>query len=153
MNDPIHKTVDVPLTPTEAFTLFTDGIDNWWPGVTHSVSAHDGKTPRKVSFDTFKGGKITEITHSGERCIWGEIIAYSPGKFLSFTWHPGKTQAEATVVTVSFRETNDGTQCDLTHGGFDILGPTADAVSTIYITGWDIVLGCFCRAVKVYTVA
>ncbi|MDO6590285.1 hypothetical protein DS901_11725 [Loktanella sp. D2R18] len=149
MNDPIHKIVNVPLKPDEAFALFTDGIDSWWPGGTHSVSASDGKTPRQIYIEQHKGGRIIETKKDGETCIWGEIIAYDPGAYLSFTWHPGKTEAEATVVSVSFKSTNGGTKVDLTHGGFDILGPLADAVSTSYVTSWDMVLGCYCGAVKV----
>ncbi|WP_394178016.1 SRPBCC domain-containing protein [Yoonia maritima] len=148
MNDPIHKIIDVPLTPEEAFALFTDGIDSWWPGATHSVSASDGDTPQNIRIEPHKGGKIIETTRDGNECIWGEIIAYDPGAFVSFTWHPGKSETEATVVAVSFKEFKDGTQCALTHGGFDILGPLADAVSTSYMTGWDMVLGCFCGALK-----
>ncbi|MFG5383489.1 SRPBCC family protein [Yoonia sp. R2-816] len=148
MNDPINKSVTVPLTPAEAFALFTDGIDKWWPGQTHSVSASQKKTPKKVHFDTHKDGKITELTEDGETHIWGTILAYDPGKYLAFTWFPGKTEDEATVVTVSFQQTETGTQCDLTHGGFDILGDLADAVSTSYLTGWDLVLGSYCTAAK-----
>ena len=149
MNDPIHKIVEVPLNPDEAFALFTDGIDSWWPGATHSVSAKDGNTPRNIQIEPHKGGKIIETKQDGASCIWGEVIAFDPGAYLSFTWHPGKSEAEATVVSVSFKTTKDGTQVDLTHGGFDILGPLADAVSTSYVTGWDMVLGCYCGAVKV----
>ncbi|PRY79005.1 uncharacterized protein YndB with AHSA1/START domain [Yoonia maritima] len=144
MNDPIHKIVDVPLTPEDAFALFTDGIDSWWPGAAYSESFSDGRTPRNIRIETHKGGKIIETTKSGAECIWGEIIAYNPGRFLSFTWHPGQPAAKATVVAISFKATQTGTQCDLTHGGFDILGPIADAVSTCYLTAWHSVLGCFC---------
>ena len=148
MNNPINKSITVPLSPEEAFALFTSGIDTWWPGATHSVSANGDKTPRKVSVAAHKGGKITEITADGDTEIWGEILACDPGKFLAFTWHPGKSPDSATVVTVSFKQTADGTQCDLTHGGFDILGDLADAVSTSYLRGWDMVLGCYSRAAR-----
>ncbi|WP_106744718.1 SRPBCC domain-containing protein [Yoonia maritima] len=150
MNDPIHKTVDVPLTPDDAFALFTDGINSWWPGATYSVSANKGSRPRDIRVETHKGGRIIETTKNGAECIWGEIIAYDPGRFLSFTWHPGHPATKATVVTVSFKATRTGTQCDLTHGGFDILGPIADAVSTSYLTAWHTVLGCFCSAKNAY---
>ncbi len=143
MTDPINKTVSVPLTPAEAFTLFTDGIDKWWPGESHSVSAGKNKSPRTIGFDTHKGGKITEITDAGETAIWGTILAYDLGEYLAFTWHPGKSEDQATVVTVRFSATEAGTRCELSHGGFDILGDLADAVSTSYLHGWDMVLGCF----------
>lgn len=148
MNDPIEKSISVPLSPQEAFALFTDGIEKWWPGASHSVSAGNGKSPKKITFGTHKGDAITEVTDEGETVLWGHVITYDPGKYLAFTWFPGKTEDDATVVTVTFKETENGTQCDLTHGGFDILGDLADAVSTSYLTGWDMVLGCFVSAAK-----
>ena len=80
--------------------------------------------------------------------VWGKLIAYDPGRYLAFSWFPGRDESEATVVEVQFTQTEAGTRCDLTHGGFDILGPTADAVSTSYLTGWDLVLGCYASAAK-----
>ncbi|MEJ6402585.1 SRPBCC family protein [Yoonia sp. 2307UL14-13] len=148
MNDPIQKSVTVPLSPAEAFALFTSKIDTWWPGKTHSVSAYRDKKPKKVTFEDRKNGKIKEITDEGDEQVWGTILAYDPGEYLAFTWHPGKSEDEATVVTVSFKETAEGTQCDLIHGGFDILGDLADAVSTSYLKGWDLVLGSYTAAAK-----
>lgn len=142
----IEKSVDVPLSPDAAFALFTDEIDVWWPGAKFSVSARKQKKPRKISFEDHKDGLITETDDGGHTHIWGRIIAYDPGKYLAFSWFPGESEDKATVVTVTFTPTANGTRCDLTHGGFEILGPTADAVSTSYLTGWDLVLGCFVTA-------
>ena len=148
MIDPINKSVTVPLSPDEAFTLFTKGIHTWWPGGSHSVSAYAKKTPKEIRFAPYKDGDITELTEDGETVLWGHVLAYDPGKYLAFTWFPGKSAAEATVVTVTFSQTDAGTQCDLQHGGFDILGDLADAISTSYLSGWDMVLGCYCNAAK-----
>lgn len=144
MHDPINKTLTVPLTPDEAFTLFTDDMDTWWPTASHSVTG----AKAKITFPTHKNGDIVETGEDGETAVWGTLIAYDPGVFLSFTWHPGRPASEATVVTVEFIATEAGTQVNLTHGGFAILGDTADAVSTSYLTGWDMVLGCYATAAK-----
>ncbi|MCK0097583.1 SRPBCC family protein [Yoonia sp. F2084L] len=149
MHDPIKKSLVVPLSPDEAFTLFTANMDTWWPTKTFSVFGEKAK----IAFPDHKGGDIIETGENGEVDVWGTLIAYDPGVFLSFTWHPGRPASEATVVTVTFTQTEDGTRCDLTHGGFDILGDTADAVSTSYLTGWDMVLGCYASAVKITTLA
>lgn len=149
MNDPINKTLEVPLDPQEAFTLFTKDIDGWWPKTSYSVTG----AKAKLTFPTHKGGEIIETGPDGETAVWGTLIAYDPGKFLAFTWHPGRSDQEATVVTVSFTQTANGTRCELTHGGFEILGDTADAVSTSYLHGWDMVLGCFASAAKVPVIA
>ncbi|MEL7180734.1 MAG: SRPBCC domain-containing protein [Pseudomonadota bacterium] len=144
MHDPIEKTLTVPLTPAEAFTLFTTDMDAWWPKDPFSVTG----AKAKVTFPDHKDGEIVEEGADGTRNIWGKLIAYEPNAYLAFTWHPGRTDKEATVVTVIFTQTETGTKCDLTHGGFDILGDTADAVSTSYLHGWDLVLGCYTKAAK-----
>jgi uncharacterized protein YndB with AHSA1/START domain len=149
MNDPINKTLTVPLTPTEAFALFTDDIDSWWPKASHSVKG----AKSKLTFPTHKDGEIIETGEDGEIAVWGKLIAYDPGKYLAFSWHPGRTDKEATIVTVTFTKTAEGTRCDLSHGGFEILGDTADAVSTSYLHGWDMVLGCYAAAVKSLVIA
>ncbi|WP_108816141.1 SRPBCC domain-containing protein [Loktanella sp. Alg231-35] len=145
MNDPIHKSLTVPLTAAEAFALFTDDIDTWWPKASHSVKGERSK----LTFPTHKGGEIIETDEDGETAVWGKLIAYDPGKYLAISWFPGRNEKDATVVTVTFTQTADGTLCELTHGGFDILGDTADAVSTSYLKGWDMVLGCYASAAKI----
>lgn len=142
MNDPIVKRLNVPLSIAEAFTLFTSEIDTWWPKASHSVKG----AKSKVTFPTRKGDDIIEIGEGGETSVWGTVLAYDPDGYLSFSWHPGRPAEEATFVTVSFTATADGTLVELNHGGFDVLGPTADAVSTSYLKGWDMVLGCYAGA-------
>ncbi len=149
MHDPIEKSLTVPLSPAEAFALFTNDMDTWWPKASHSVTG----AKAKVTFPSYKDSEITEDGEDGTRVVWGKLIAYEPGVYLAFTWHPGRTEQDATVVTVTFTQTAEGTRCDLTHGGFDILGDTADAVSTSYLHGWDMVLGCYASAAKVPVLA
>jgi len=144
---PIEKSVTVPLSPQAAFELFTDNMDTWWPGDSHSVASYKKLEMKKVTFPKHVGEDIIEEDETGETYVWGSIIAYDPGKYLAFHWHPGRPADQATVVTLTFTQTENGTRCDLTHGGFEILGPEADAVSTSYLHGWDLVLGCFCSAV------
>lgn len=146
MKTPIEKSVTVPLSPQDAFDLFTENMDTWWPGENHSVSAQKNVEFKNIRFPKHVGEDIVEQDANDDTHIWGSIIAYHPGKYLAFHWHPGRPADQATVVTVTFTQSAQGTRCDLTHGGFDILGPEADAVSTSYLNGWDLVLGCFCSA-------
>lgn len=139
---PIQKTITVPLTATAAFTLFLKDISVWWPTQSHSVTGPNGPQPN-IEVEMRKGGKITEITANGKRIPWGEILGWEDGAYASFTWHPGRDADEATVVSVIFEGTQEGCRVKLTHGGFDILGPTADAVSQSYLSGWDMVLGSY----------
>ena len=39
LSDPIRKSVEVPLSPNDAFDLFTEKMGTWWPLDDKSVSA------------------------------------------------------------------------------------------------------------------
>lgn len=144
---PITKRVTVPLSPAEAFTLFINDMATWWPVGSFSVTKQDA-AKTKLIVEAHKGGKIIEVGPDGKRFTWGEIIGWDTGKYVAFSWHPGRPEEESTIVAVSFERTKDGCAVTLTHGGFEILGDTADAVSQTYLNGWDIVLGTYCAASK-----
>lgn len=138
---PIHKTTTVPLSPQEAFDLFLADLNAWWPKDRHA--AHPAS---RFIVEPRKNGRITEFTPDGTRIHWGTIIGWDDGRFMAFTWHPDGDEDAATVVAVSFKQTAAGCQINLTHGGFDVLGDVADAVSTSYLIGWDLTLGSYCYA-------
>lgn len=139
---PLHKTTTVPLTCQDAFDLFIRELDLWWPKDSHSTFG-PGAT---LTVEPHKGGEIRETSQDGRTKIWGRIIAWSPGDYLAFSWFPDTDEDKATVVAVSFVATQTGTRLELTHGDTGILGDTADAVSTTYLLGWDLVLGAYCFA-------
>lgn len=138
---PIIKTTHVPLSPQDAFDLFMADLDYWWPKDRHATDKN-----ATLEVEAHKNGAITEVLPNGTRNLWGRIIGWEPGHYMAFTWHPDGPEEEATVVAVSFKRISDGTQVDLTHGGFEVLGETADAISTTYLLGWDLVLGSYCYA-------
>lgn len=136
----LQKSVSVPLTPDAAFDLFARDMARWWPGK-HTQS---GK-PIRIEIEPHKGGQIIEVTPDGSRILWGTIIGWEPGKHLSFSWHPGQPEDQATIIAIAFTPTPDGTRVDLTQGDAAILGELADAVSTSFLRGWTLVLGCYHR--------
>ena len=141
---PIHKTTEVPLTCQEAFDLFLADMDVWWPKDSNATLGPDAK----IIVEPCKDGDIKEVGPDGTINLWGRIIGWEPGHYMSFAWFPDTDEEHATVVSVSFHPTKNGTRLELTHGGFDVLGDTADAVSTSYLLGWDLVLGTYCYAVS-----
>jgi uncharacterized protein YndB with AHSA1/START domain len=128
-----EKTVHVPLTAAEAFSLFTEGMASWWP-----------KGGPQLRMDPRKGGDITELDSEGRPVKRGKIIAFDPDGFLAFTWHPRDMPDAATIVTVAFVATATGCRVVLTQGSESILGAVADAVSTSYLRDWGLVLGSYC---------
>ncbi len=148
MTDPIRKTLSVPLPPDDAFRLFAEQIDRWWPKDSHSTSANEQAVARRVDIEPRKGGQITETRHDGHQTAWGHVTHWEPGRRLAFDWHPGRDPAQATQVDVRFVTDAVGCQVSLVHDGFDRLGRDAARMHAGYTTGWDLVLGCFARAAR-----
>ncbi len=141
MTTPVEKTVTVPLPPEDAFRLFTQGIDRWWPKDSHSTSAADGAAAQSVRVEPKVGGRILETRHDGAEAEWGRIHDWAPGERVRYSWYPGRSAEEATEVEVRFTADAIGCRIDLTHSGFAALSARAT-----YDTGWTMVLGCLQRA-------
>ena len=141
----IEKTLHVPLSPGDAFRVFTDDIALWWPLDKHSLSAvRDGVTARSVRMEAHTGGKVIETRPDGSEADWATITDWTPGARLSMQWYVGRDPSEATQIEVTFLAEADGTRVNLRHDGFDVLGGQAEPIATGYRTGWDTVLGaCF----------
>ena len=133
---PVVRSVVVPCDPAEAFALFAEEIDRWWPTATHSVALADAAS---VSIEPHVGGAVVERLRSGETCVWGHVTAWNPPAELAMTWHPGYGPDRATDVRVRFRAHADGTLVELVHSGWERLADGA-TVRTNYLAGWVVVL-------------
>ncbi len=138
---PIVKTLDVPLTPQDAFDLFTKQIGRWWPVDSHSISAGSGTLPQDLTLEPKQGGKIIETDTKGDPHPWGHITHWSEGARVDINWYVGRDVSQATQISVTFTPIDTGTRVDLTHSGFAAHGETARASHDSYDMGWDHVLG------------
>jgi hypothetical protein len=128
--------VDLPIEA--AFRLFTDGINRWWPLLTHSVGEEQAET---CYFEGWVGGRIYEVMKDGNQAEWGRVLVWEPPVRVTFSWHPGREAQTAQQVTVTFSEVPGGALLDLVHSGWETLGESAQAIWENYQTGWDFVLG------------
>ena len=138
--EPVRKVVQVRISVEEAFRLFTGGMSTWWPLDTHSVGAE--KTKRCV-FEGHVGGRIYEVQGDGTQAEWGMVKLWDPPNAVGFTWHPGREPDPAQDVEVRLRSCLEGTELELIHYGWDLLGEKARDIREGYDSGWDIVLGEF----------
>ena len=136
---PIHKAVTVPRTVEDAFGLFTDGIDTWWPLATHSIFA---KKASKAVLEGRVGGRLYEISADGEEGLWGTVRVWEPPRRIVYSWHPGRSEETAQEVDVTFEPADAGTRVAIEHRGWE----KAPERRAGYDEGWDIVLGHFVRA-------
>ncbi|MGD8406060.1 MAG: SRPBCC domain-containing protein [Anaerolineales bacterium] len=135
--EPVEKQIKVGLNQEAAFRLFTEGIDKWWPLANHSVGEEKAKT---CVFEGCVEGRIYEVMKDGNQAEWGKVIAWEPFEKVTFTWYPGRTPDTAQEVTVTFREIPGGTQVNLLHTSWEILGEKAQTGRVGYDFGWDFVL-------------
>ncbi len=138
--DPVAKTLELVVTPAEAFDLFVNKMSEWWPMNTHSVSTDQAD---QIQIDCQIGGQIQEVTRDGVEYTWGVITAYDEGARIQFTWHPGTPEDSATRVDIRFDPIDTGTQVTLLHTGWEARGDDARAVRDNYESGWDQVLAPF----------
>ncbi len=135
MTEPIRMSATVPLSPAEAFDLFTERLHTWWPLDTHSVFQPNVET---CVFEPHAGGRIVERSRTGEESIWGEVLAFErPHRFV-VTWHPGG--GPATEVEVKFTPSDDGTFVELEHRGWEVFAEPEEARAG-YAHGWPFVFG------------
>jgi hypothetical protein len=137
---PVRKLVQVNLPIEEAFRLFTEGMSTWWPLESHSVGAE--RTKRCV-FEGHHDGRIYEVQDDGGEAEWGSVKVWNPPDAVAFTWYPGREADTAQDVEVRFRSIPEGTELDLIHHGWELLGDKAEETRAGYDSGWDIVLGNF----------
>ncbi|MCA5894731.1 SRPBCC domain-containing protein [Isoptericola sp. NEAU-Y5] len=133
--DPLHREVLVSLPPPRAFRRFVDDVGAWWPLEAFSVFGAGGTVE-------FVEGRIVETGPSGETAVWGTVTESREPQALAFSWHPGRTDGEASHVRVTFTPTDDPavTLVALEHGGWEVY-PDPRASRESYGSGWVTVLG------------
>lgn len=131
----IVKTLHVDRPIDHAFTTYVDGIGEWWPVDTHSVSGAG-------SFIELNPSGCFETAPDGSRSQWGTITTWDAPTHIAHTWHPGAPEDPHTAVDITFVSDDGGTTVVLTHSGWDAAG-AAQHERDDYDTGWDYVLGCY----------
>lgn len=135
----IRKSIEVRRPVAEAFALFTDGIDRWWPLETHSIH---GERARTAVLEGRVGGRLYEVSEEGEHGLWGTVTVWEPPHRLVYTWHPGRGEETAQEVEIQFVAVGGATRVELEHRGWE----RAPEKRAGYDEGWDFVLGRYAEA-------
>jgi len=128
---PVRKSVTVRATPAQAFAIFTDDFDSWWPR-----SHHIGRSPMKKAFVEGRGGgRCYTLQEDGTECDWGTVLVWEPPRRLVLAWQIGANWqyepdlAKSSEVEVMFAALDDGrTRVDLEHRFLERMGPAGDAM-------------------------
>jgi len=79
---PVRKNLLVHASPEDAFDVFTEDVDSWWPR-TH----HIGKVPmQRVIIEPKAGGRCYTVQVDGTECDWGRVLAWDPPRRLVLAW-------------------------------------------------------------------
>jgi uncharacterized protein YndB with AHSA1/START domain len=137
----VEHRVRVSLAPSDAFDLFTSQIARWWPFRGHSAFDDEAVDLR---IEARVGGAVTEVSRTGSSCCWGTITAWTPPSGFAMQWRPGLSEAEATLLQVSFTALESGgTEVSVHHSGWEARGKHAAEKRDQYDGGWPSTLAAF----------
>jgi uncharacterized protein YndB with AHSA1/START domain len=136
----VRESVRVDLPPGEAFRLFTEGINQWWP--LEEGYSYGGDRAREIVLEPAEGGRFYERFADGDEFQVGTVTFCSPPDRILFTWRSPDWPAE-TEVDVRFLPAGGGTTVELEHRGFERLGPDGPAIARRWGGGWPRVVGAF----------
>jgi uncharacterized protein YndB with AHSA1/START domain len=131
--EPVRRSVEVGCSADEAFRLFTDEIDSWWPLAQHSIGQEDAQA---CYFEARNGGRIYESHGDGSIHLWGTVTVWEPPRRVVFSWHPGRDASTAQELELRFTQKADGTRVELEHRGWENLGEAAVETRGAYESGW-----------------
>lgn len=147
---PVRKTIMVHAPVRDAFEVFTEEVDTWWPR-TH----HIGKTPMvSVTIEPRPGGTCYTRHEDGSVAIWGHVLAWEPPTRLVLAWqvtHEFGHQpdiARSSEVEVRFTPiARESTRVDLEHRLLERHGAGAVAMRQAVDApnGWSTILGLYCQ--------
>jgi uncharacterized protein YndB with AHSA1/START domain len=122
---PVHCAVTVPLSPEQAFALFTEGYTTWWPHPHHLGTADLAE----VVLEPRTGGRYYERGVDGSECDWGTVLACDPPHRIVMSWQINANDddwyldpdpARASEIEVTFTGLPDGqTRVELEHRHFE----------------------------------
>jgi uncharacterized protein YndB with AHSA1/START domain len=141
---PIRKSLTVRASREKAFSVFTEGLDRWWPR-THTVS----EAPlRRAVLEPRLGGRWYGVSETGAEDTWGEVLAWEPPARLVLAWRiDGRFKCDPSVhteVEVRFEDAGEGaTHIAFEHRLLENLGDGRDQAALSMDGGWGAILARF----------
>jgi uncharacterized protein YndB with AHSA1/START domain len=136
----VRESVLVELPLEQAFALFTEGINEWWP--LEEGYSFGGDMAREVHLEPWVEGRLYERWVDGEEFQTGRVIECDRPHRIVFTWRDEHERGEM-EVEVRFTPEGEGTRVMVEHRGFERLGPGGEELAARYAGGWPRVLHAF----------
>ncbi len=148
----VRASVMVEAPIERAFTVFTEGMNTWWPS-TH----HIAQDVTEIVVEPRVGGQIYDRTADGGESHWARVLAYEPPHRFVFSWDITcdfqiETDPEKTSqVEVTFTAEGPGrTRVVLEHSKLDAHGDGWERHRDMVGAGdgWQIGLDAFAKAAE-----
>jgi uncharacterized protein YciI/uncharacterized protein YndB with AHSA1/START domain len=79
---PVTRQLVVQVGQAQAFRVFTEGMDRWWPR-----EHHIGQSPmKKVLVEPRDGGRWYATCEDGSECDTGRVLVWDPPRRLVLSW-------------------------------------------------------------------
>ena len=113
----------VPLPAQQAFAVFSEQIDSWWPrrGVFPYSFAPQTTRPQHIRFEPQAGGRYYETFADGSELVIGRITLWQPPHSLSYTWRD-PSWADDTTIQLRFSDGEAGARVVYQQAGFAAAG-------------------------------
>jgi uncharacterized protein YndB with AHSA1/START domain len=110
----------VRAAPERAFEAFTRDVALWWRP--NPLFQFTPRSPGRLAFEPFEGGRFTETLESGKVFEIGRIRVWAPGVRLVFGWRCAWfAPDQETEVEVRFEAVGAETRVTVEHRGWDAI--------------------------------
>jgi uncharacterized protein YndB with AHSA1/START domain len=148
---PVRKQIVIAAPQAHVFSVFTDGVDKWWPR-----EHHIGASPLKQAIiEPKQDGRWYSTCEDGSEINVGKVLTWDPPKRLVLSWQitaDWKYDPDfVTEVEVIFTaEGPKQTRVDLEHRNLARFGVAGPTMQTMFDSpgGWSKTLAAFAKAAE-----
>ncbi len=135
----INRSILLPRSPAESFTLFTERASEWWP-----PDRRHTRDP-KSTITIAATGRFSE--RSGEHEVqMGKVRVWDPPNRLLLDWYPGTDVDHPTEVEIRFVPEGNGTRVIVDHRPLPVSVALWPDRAPKYGMSWDKVLAALVAA-------
>ncbi|HEY8583942.1 MAG TPA: SRPBCC family protein [Capillimicrobium sp.] len=149
MVEPVRRSITVQAPQARAFSVFTEGLGEWWPLSRYAVGGQPAVT---AVLEPHEGGRWFERAADGTECGWGHVIAWQPPERVVLSWEIDAdwraNPDTASEVEVRFIAEGEGsTRVELEHRNLEVYAGRAEELRQSFDSehGWNTLLGEFGR--------
>lgn len=133
MDEFLTRTITLKCDVAQAFDVFTDKIDLWWP------RGHRKSADGALRLQPIAGGALVDRSADGSEWRMAEVAEIDPPTLLKLDWYPG-SPASPTSVEIRFAPAPQGTTITVTHRPLLETKSIWPQRVALFTKGWEAVL-------------